>query len=127
MLVLWASVAKLAGESQRSRCCCDSSVPTMKVRKMVKLTYPDEALREGIRGTVIVELLIDKQGAPKDLRAMKGNPILAGAVLGAVQQWRWQPYRVNREAVEIELTIAVNFEPATETVPFPEQAAALSS
>ena len=78
---------------------------------MVELAYPEEAQRRGIRGTVVIEFLIDKKGLPHTIRVLKGHPTLASAVSQAVQQWRWRPYRRNREAVELEMMIAVNFEP----------------
>jgi TonB family protein len=123
MLVLWACVAKLAVGEQRalrgpgSRLHCN---PTMKLRKLVRPIYPPEALLLGIRGTVTVELLIDKQGAPRNIHVAKGDAALASSVLKAVQRWRWQPYRINREAVAVEMTIAVNFEPANEGAPSSE-------
>ena len=42
---------------------------------------------------------------------LKGNPVFADAVVEAVKQRRWQPLRLNREVVEMETTVAVNFEP----------------
>jgi protein TonB len=41
-----------------------------------------------------------------------GNPILAQAALDAVRQWRYKPYILNDEAVEVETFITVNFRPA---------------
>lgn len=85
--------------------------PSLKLTKMVKPGFPAEAEKKGVFGTVVVEALIDKQGTPQRIRVVKGNPVLVKAVRDAVQQWRWEPYRLNGEAVELETTISVKFEP----------------
>ena len=59
----------------------------------------------------MIEFLIDKKGLPSTIRTIKGHPMLAVAVTQAVAQWRWKPYRRNGETVELEMMIAVNFEP----------------
>jgi protein TonB len=112
MLVIWVSVARLAfGESSPKRAAhrpvADNT--TLKLRRMVEPIYPAVARKRGIRGTVVVEVFIDKQGMPQAIHAVRGNPILAGTVFNAMRQWRWEPYRLNRKAVEVEMTIAINF------------------
>jgi TonB family protein len=115
MLVLCVSGASLAlaepetcGPAQQPG---RASNPTLKLEKMVEPVYPEAALKNGTGGTVVVEVLIDKQGVPRAVHALRGDPALTSTVSEAVQQWRWQPYRVNRQAVAVEMTIAVNFEP----------------
>jgi TonB family protein len=115
MLVLWVSVASLPCWQAREECAAHRDIvcnPTLQLRKMVEPVYPEEAQESGIRGTVVVEALVDKQGVPRAIHALRGDPLLVTAVSEAVQQWRWKPYRLNREAVEVDMTIAVNFEPA---------------
>ncbi|HEY7402958.1 MAG TPA: energy transducer TonB [Candidatus Angelobacter sp.] len=89
--------------------------PNLKLRRMVEPIYPPEAQRDGIRGTVVVEVLIDQQGVPLAIHTVRGDSILAEAVSRAVQQWRWEPYRLKRKAVAVEMTLAVNFDPASHT------------
>jgi len=112
-MVLCVSVASLAfGEPQESSACPGGTGnPTLKLRHMVEPAYPEEAKENGIGGTVVVEVLIDKEGVPQAIRAVRGNPILATTASKAVQQWRWKPYRLNRVPVAVEMTIAMNFEP----------------
>jgi protein TonB len=64
-----------------------------------------KAIAEG----VVLELTIDKEGVPKDIKVKKGDPILAKAVLEAVRHWRYKPYRLNGEAVEVESTVYIRF------------------
>lgn len=111
MSVIWASVASLAMAEPMVRRVDLRREPSMTLLKLVEPAYPEEALRLGIRGTVIAELLIDKQGLPRKIQIIKGPDALAGMVESTLQQWRWVPYRLNGEAVEIDMMIAMNFEP----------------
>jgi periplasmic protein TonB len=40
---------------------------------------------------------------------VSGHPMLSPAALDAVKQWRYKPYLLNNEPVEVETTITVNF------------------
>jgi TonB family protein len=92
-------------ESRPLRIIC--TPPTMKVVKMVEPTCPPGVKASGI---VAVEVEIDKTGKPSNIKVLKSNPLLVGAVIQAVKQWRWKPLRLNGEAVETVITITINFE-----------------
>ncbi len=112
MLVVLVSVANLALiEPQHATQQPTVSNPVLKLRHMVEPAYPEDARENGIGGTVVVEVLIDKQGVPQAIHAVRGNPILVTTAFKAVQQWRWKPYRLNRVPVPVEMTIAMDFEP----------------
>ena len=110
MSVLWASIASLAMDGPMLDEIDRHREPSMTLVKLIEPVYPEEALRLGIRGTVIAELLISKQGLPRKVLIVKGPMLLAAAVDSVLQQWRWKPYRLNGEAVEIDMMIAINFE-----------------
>jgi len=46
---------------------------------------------------------------PFDVKILKGDPDLAGAALAAVKNWRFKPYKLNGEPVEVESEIVVRF------------------
>ena len=110
MSVLWASTASVALDGPMLSAIDRRREPSMTLVKRTEPDYPEEALRLGICGTVIAELLIDKLGLPRKIQIVKGPRLLAGAVEGMLHQWRWEPYRLNGEAVEIDMMIAMNFE-----------------
>jgi TonB family protein len=85
--------------------------PTLKVLKMVRPTFPADARAKDIFGTAAVEAQIDKTGKPSSVIALRGDPLLAAAVVEAVKKWRWEPLKLNGAAVEAVTTITVNFEP----------------
>jgi TonB family protein len=85
--------------------------PTMKIVKMVRPTFPPDAKGKHIFGTVAVEVEVDKNGEPSTIKVLKGDSVLAQAVVQAMKEWRWKPMRLNGELVEVDTTITVSFEP----------------
>jgi protein TonB len=71
--------------------------------------YPPEAGRARIEGTVVLMAVIGKDGSVEDVRVESGLPILAQAAIDAVKQWRYKPYLLNGEPVEVDSRITINF------------------
>ena len=71
--------------------------------------YPPEAGRARIEGTVVLLAVIGTDGSVKDVRVEDGLPILAQAAIDAVKQWRYKPYLVDGEPVEVDSRITINF------------------
>jgi periplasmic protein TonB len=71
--------------------------------------YPPEAGRERIEGIVVLVAVIGKDGTVRDVRVESGLPLLAQAAIEAVKQWRYRPYFLNGEPVEIDSLITINF------------------
>jgi protein TonB len=71
--------------------------------------YPPEAGRARIEGTVVLLAVIGKDGTVQDVRVAKGLPVLAQAAIEAVKQWRYRPYLLNGEPVEVDSQITINF------------------
>jgi protein TonB len=72
-------------------------------------TYPPEAGRARIEGTVVLQAVIGKDGSVQDVQVESGLPILAQAAIDAVKQWRYRPYLLNGEPVEVDSRITINF------------------
>jgi protein TonB len=75
----------------------------------VEPIYPHIAVISGIQGQVKLHAIIGRDGRIQSLNLVSGHPLLARAALEAVQQWRYRPYVLNGEAVEVETLITVNF------------------
>src|SRR5215469_1501110 len=71
--------------------------------------YPPEAGRERIEGIVVLMAAIAKDGTVRDVRVESGLPVLAQAAIDAVKQWRYKPYLLNGEPVEVDCHITINF------------------
>jgi len=75
----------------------------------IRPVYPAIAKAARIEGTVVVEATISKDGVVEHAHVVSGHPMLAAAALSAIQQARYQPYRLNGDPVEVETTINVIF------------------
>jgi TonB family protein len=78
-----------------------------KVRD-VKPVYPAGAA-ENLRGFVILEAVIGKDGSVSDARILRSVPGLNEAALDAVRQWMFTPTLLNGVPVEVIITVTVNF------------------
>jgi periplasmic protein TonB len=77
--------------------------------KRVQPRYPQAALVVHAQGAVQIEATINKEGIVTNLKVLSGDPILAHAALEAVRQWRYKPYYLDGEPIEIQTDITVNF------------------
>ncbi|MGB8579404.1 MAG: TonB family protein [Candidatus Sulfotelmatobacter sp.] len=78
------------------------------IRK-VNPAYPPLARQARISGTVILRAVISKDGSIENLSLVSGHPMLAPAAIEAVKQWKYKPYLLNGEPVEVDTEIQVNF------------------
>jgi len=77
--------------------------------KRVQPKYPPGALAVHAQGAVQIEATINKEGNVVNLKVLSGDPVLAQAALEAVRQWRYKPYYLDGDPVEIQTQITVNF------------------
>jgi periplasmic protein TonB len=75
----------------------------------VEPVYPRTAVLINLQGEVRLHAIIAKDGSVQSLTVASGHPILAQAAVDAVREWRYRPYVLNGEAVEVETLITVNF------------------
>ncbi|HZU41599.1 MAG TPA: TonB family protein, partial [Terriglobales bacterium] len=75
----------------------------------VQPSYPPLARQARIQGSVVLQAVISKEGTIEGLKLISGHPMLAPAAIDAVKQWRYKPYILNGEPVEVDTTITVNF------------------
>ena len=62
-----------------------------------------------MQGDVLLQATISKSGNIENLRAVSGPPLLIQAAMDAVKQWKYRPYLLNNEPVEVDTTIKVQF------------------
>jgi TonB family protein len=73
--------------------------------------YPDSAKASGQRGSVVLQVLIGRDGAVQDAKFLQGSLVFARAAIDAVKQWRFKPYSMNGRAVSVQSLITLNFKP----------------
>ncbi len=71
--------------------------------------YPPMARATRTQGEVVMAAMIGRDGRIEGLRVVSGHPMLVQAALDAVSQWRYRPYMLNGQPVEVDTTISVKF------------------
>ena len=71
--------------------------------------YPREARERGIQGDVLLQATIDTKGNLVDLKVVQGDPILVKAAVDAVKKWKYRPYILNGEPVDVDTAIKIQF------------------
>lgn len=83
-------------------------VAGMIVQKTIP-TYPIIAKETRTEGVVELQATISTRGTIENLRVISGHPMLRQAALDAVSNWRYRPYLLNGQPVEVETTVNVVF------------------
>ena len=73
--------------------------------------YPDTAKASGQKGSVVLQVLIGRDGAVQDAKFLQGSLVFAKSAIDAVKQWHFKPYSMNGRAVLVQSTITLNFKP----------------
>lgn len=69
--------------------------------------YPPAAKKAKIQGTVVLSAVIGKDGNIESLRVLSGPQQLQQSALDAVRQWRYKPYLLNGDPVEVKTTVNI--------------------
>jgi protein TonB len=75
----------------------------------VQPQYPALARQARVQGAVILRAVITREGKIANLQVVSGHPLLVQSAMDAVLQWRYRPYYLNNEPVEVETQVTVNF------------------
>jgi len=75
----------------------------------VEPAYPPLARSARVQGDVVLSAIIDSNGQITNLQLVSGHPMLVPSAIAAVKQWRYKPYLLNGQPVEVETTITVIF------------------
>jgi protein TonB len=75
----------------------------------VQPSYPMIARQARIQGSVQLRAIISKNGTIENLTVISGHAMLINSAIEAVKQWRYRPYLLNGEPIEVETEVTVNF------------------
>jgi TonB family protein len=71
--------------------------------------YPEVARQAGVQGTVVLDTVVNAEGAVSQTKFVSGPDVLSHAARDAVRWWRFEPYSVNGRPAAVETTVTVNF------------------
>ncbi|MFH1349554.1 MAG: energy transducer TonB, partial [Pseudomonadota bacterium] len=74
--------------------------------------YPALARRRGLEGTVVLEVLVSREGKVNDLRLFRssGYTLLDQAAIGSVKNWLFEPGKKGNEEIEMWVRVPVRFQ-----------------
>ena len=75
----------------------------------VQPEYPREARKQHISGDVVLQATIDRKGNVRNIAVVEGDPILVKSAVKAVSQWKYRPYVLNGELVEVETMFTIKY------------------
>lgn len=81
--------------------------PVLMVR--VEPEYPELARKVRQEGLVVLKAVINERGAVEDLKVTRSIPLLDGAAVAAVSQWKYSPARYNGHPIKVYFEVRVRF------------------
>jgi protein TonB len=104
-----ASLPKPAAAEPVKRLRVSQGVSKGQLIKQVEPFYPAIARAAHVSGAVVMTAIISKDGNIEGLKVISGHPLLVKAAMDAVTQWKYKPFLLNGEPVEVETTVTINF------------------
>ena len=71
--------------------------------------YPEHARQAGVQGTVVLDIVVNVEGAVTQVKFVSGPEALSQAAMYAVRWWHFKPYFVNGQPATVETTVVLNF------------------
>lgn len=111
VLVLSAGLSLAFGAPARAQepKVAGTDVPAPRRTKFVAPAYPVEALMRGLRGIVILELIVDEQGRVATADVIRSVPPFDEAALSAARQWEYEVTQVDGRPVRVRVTVPITF------------------
>ena len=111
----WAEIESSLANQSQAEPRPQIHVPAEEMEKLVTHRvdpdYPAAARPANLQDVIVLDVLVSRDGTVTDVQALNGPDLLARAATDALRWWRFQPYRVNGQAVAVETTVAVEFKP----------------
>lgn len=104
------AVPKLSLPAAPKRVRVSQGVTQGLLIRKIEPKYPTLAVAARVSGEVVLQAIISKEGEIRELALVSGHPMLAPAAVEAVKQWRYRPFLLNGEPVEVETTVIVTFQ-----------------
>ena len=84
-----------------------SGVMSRQILKRVEPVFPREAIDAKVNGAVVCRVVIDKDGKVRDATVISGPEMMRKNYLEAIRQWKYRPYLLNGQPVEVITQIAI--------------------
>jgi protein TonB len=85
------------------------TVERLLLQEQPALVYPPTA--KGQQGTVILQVLIARDGTVQDAKFLQGSLAFARTAIEGVRQWKFKPYSMNGRPVSVQTSLTLSFKP----------------
>jgi TonB family protein len=109
LLVLFALTVLAASQAVPQRVRVSPDFAQGLILNKVAPVYPTLARQVHLQGIVTLQVQISKSGDVEKVELFSGHPMLAPSAIEAVKQWKYKPYLLNGEPVDVETKVVVNF------------------
>lgn len=107
-LVNWQTLYELS-YMKPMRIRIGGNVAAAKLVKKVDPIYPALAGNNMVSGTVVLHVVLTRDGQVSQVNLVSGPSELVDASMNAVRQWRYQPTLLNGDPVEVDTMVSVQF------------------
>jgi protein TonB len=73
------------------------------------ISYPGTA--KGQQGTVVLQVLIGRDGTVQDAKFLQGSLAFARAAIDGVKPWKFKPYLMNGRPVSVQTLLTISVKP----------------
>jgi TonB family protein len=99
----------LPGATSRPELRAQGVVTGGQLLRRVEPNYPPFAKQQRIQGDVVLSARVTKDGTVEHIQKTSGSPVLEPAAVAAVRQWKYDPYKLNGQAQDVDIVITVQF------------------
>ena len=89
------------------------NVPELTERALLTdqppIPYPANGKAQ--QGTVVLQVLIGRDGSVQDAKFLQGSLLFARNAIDGVKSWKFKPYAMNGRAVSVQTLMTINFKP----------------
>ena len=78
--------------------------------RLVIPAYPKEAMAMHLSGLGFVDVVIGKNGEVANVRKVRAHALIADAAVDAIRQWRFEPYKVKGDPIEVSTKVEILFD-----------------
>jgi PilZ domain/Gram-negative bacterial TonB protein C-terminal len=99
--------SRLPGHSVEAAHSTVAVAPDVMLRLLIHKVEPRGGTK--VKGVAVLGAVIGRDGSVISLRPVSGPDVLTRAAMDAVQWWKFDPYRQNGQAVDVETKLAIDF------------------
>ena len=103
------STEKVSSESQPPQKVSSEESQSPQLVRAVPAVYPLEARERRIIGTVVLKVLVNKEGNVVKATVVSGPPVFSASALDAIKEWKFKPATLQGQPVETTTKIRLNF------------------